>query len=557
MSLKNRLISKLQNKSRLNAINKSVSGLQDTSKLKDILNKSQSKLDGRLILILMVYVIGGFLLLGYYQHQINPDGVGYIETAMGYLGGHLYSEVNAYWGPLLSWLLMPFLFFNQTPGYALYSTKLLSLVVGFFTIIGIRQLSYRFEMDEAIRSTILLVMVPIMLYFSLSVITPDLLIVCILVYYLAIIFNPVYPEKLSNGLLCGILGAVAYLGKSFIFPFFLVHFLVFNLFHYFKGVDPKKRKKILKNLTLGLLTFLMISGVWVGLISSKEGKLTFGTAGEYNHALVGPQSIGYPQLSQGLSGPGEINQEQAVKSWSPFESWNNFQFQLKLIWNNTLQTLAIYQYYSYLSLIILISYLLLLTLPFKKLYVPENMRETVLYSLVTIIIFSGGYLPILVEERYLWFVYVLLILMGGYLINLMFKIDLLNRSNSKNLIKGTILIIFAVSFIFMPLNFLIHNLSTGKDIYGLSNTLKSQYGVHGNIATNDRLIDTQYISFYLKTTSYGQAKKNIDDNQLELQLKKYNIDYYLVWGDSTPHLLPGYGEITTDKINDLRIYSKI
>ena len=83
-------------------------------------------------LILIIYVTIGLFLLVYYQYQINPDGVGYIHIAEEYMGGNFYGSVNAYWGPLLSWLLMPFLYFNQSPTSALYSTKLLSLIVGFF-----------------------------------------------------------------------------------------------------------------------------------------------------------------------------------------------------------------------------------------------------------------------------------------------------------------------------------------------------------------------------------------------------------------------------------------
>lgn len=69
-------------------------------------------------------------------------------------------------------------------------------------------------MNEVIRSVVLLMFVPLILYFALSIITPDLLMVCVFIYYLEIIFNLEYPNKLSNGALCGIFGALAYLSKS-------------------------------------------------------------------------------------------------------------------------------------------------------------------------------------------------------------------------------------------------------------------------------------------------------------------------------------------------------
>lgn len=510
--------------------------------------------DKRLVLILILYLALGFILLGYYQYQINPDGVGYIQTAEKYLSGDFQGAVDAYWGPLLSWLLIPFLYFNQAPTYALYVAKILSIIIGLFTIIGIRQLSYQFELDETVRTTILLIMVPVILYFSLIVITPDLLVVCLLVYYLSIIFNPKYPDRLSNGLLCGVLGAFAFFAKSYMFPFFIAQFLLLNLLHYhYRGDYPKI--KITRNMLIGFLAFLLVSGVWIGLISSKEEKLTFGTSGGYNYALVGPQSNGFPQFYQGLSAPGEIDEVSTLESWSPFSSWSNFTYQLNLIWNNLRQTKSIYQYFSCISLLILLCSLLLFIPPINK-FTSSTKRKPILFSLITILIYSGGYLPVLVEDRYLWPVYVLLILLGGFLVSLLFKFSFTQKSNYKtNILKGFLLVLFALSFILMPVNALYTNLNTGKDIYTLSNTLKTQYGIHGNIATNDRLIDTQYLSFYLNTTSFGQSKQNSTDEELQLQLEKYDIDYFFLWGNSTSYLI-GYSEITGGKIEDLKIYKK-
>ncbi len=164
-------------------------------------------------------------------------------------------------------------------------------------------------------------------------------------------------------------------------------------------------------------------------------------------------------------------------------------------------------------------------------------------------------MPVLVEDRYLWPMYLLLILLGSFLVGLIFKNLPAKKSHHVNLLKGVILILFYISFILMPVNSLHTNLGTGKDIYALGETLKTQHGVQGNIATNDRLIDTQFLSFYLNTTSFGQSKKDISDEELQLQLEKYNIDYYFVWGNSVPHLI-GYTEITGDKIRELRIYKR-
>ncbi len=339
-----------------------------------------------------------------------------------------------------------------------------------------------------------------------------------------------------------------------------------NILHHYRVTESGQKKSVTKNLILGLAIFLIISGVWVGLISSKEGKLTYGTAGSYNYELVGPQSNGFPQFNQGLTAPGEINEEQALKPWSPFSSTSNFQYQLKIIWDNIQQTYNIFQYFSFLSILILLSYLILNIRLIYNWFVNKkpNQKEqqNLLYHLITIIIYAGGYLPVLVEDRYLWPIYILLILMGGYLINQLFKIEIFKKLNyylkstPVNILKGVIILIFVFSFITMPINELHSNLNTGKGINSLSNTLKTQYDVHGSVATNDQLLEIQFICFYLNTTSYGQASQNIDDKTLTTQLKKYNIDYYFVWGNSLPHNLTGYHEITNGKIQNLMIYTK-
>lgn len=101
-------------------------------------------------------------------------------------------------------------------------------------------------MDEVVRTVVLFTAIPVVLYFALSVITPDLLMVCVLVYYLAVIFDPGYPSKLSHGVICGLLGVLAYLTKSYGFTFFITSFLVLNFLHYFRDSDKIRRRKVLK-----------------------------------------------------------------------------------------------------------------------------------------------------------------------------------------------------------------------------------------------------------------------------------------------------------------------
>ena len=507
------------------------------------LNHRFKELDLRFLLILVLYLSLGLLLLKYYQYQINPDGIGYLTRSEAYLAGNFNSAIDSYWGPLITWLLIPFLVFGKSQVYELLSTKILSLMVGLVTLVGVRFLLNRFEMDNNIKTVILLSLVPIILYFAYSVITPDLLVTCALIYYLYYIFDPDYYQKKSNAVLCGIIGSIAYFGKSFALPFFLLHFTVFNCYYYLSNKNV--RKKIIKNLARGLLVFFLISGIWITIISEKEDQLTFGTSGGINYALVGPDSQGYPAEYGGFNTDTQKYYDEL--SWSPLDSWSNFKYQIKIIWNNILKELAVYQIFSYFSIIILLFFIILCFKPLRYLIKDRD----ILYPLTTLIILSSLFLPIVVEERYLWLSYLLLLVMSGVLINKLWNTETLNK-----LAKFSLLVIVCLSFVYMPINFLNDNINLDKDVYELSMDLKSNYHISGNLAANDHNNEMYFISFYLKTKSYGKARENITYDELKSELNQLNIDYYFVWGNPPINQQLGleYPEITHGQINDLRIY---
>ncbi|MGF7118693.1 hypothetical protein [Methanobacterium oryzae] len=521
-----------------------------------------------IIPILALFLILGAFFLKYYQYDlISKDIISIISVAKLYADGDINGAINGYWGPLFSWLLIPFIKFNSSPYFVLYSMKILSLVTGIFTIIGVRLLSYRFEMDEKIRYLILFSMIFIILYFSLRSNPVDLLLTCFVVYYLYFIFSPEYRLNSHYGFICGLLGAAAYLTKSYALTFFIAHFLLFNLFYYFK--EQKYKKIILKNLTFGLAIFLIISGSWSVIISDKYEMLTFGTSGAYNHDAIGPRSVGqHPTeyINQGFIKPPHEGVTSAWYdptyfntdswSWSPFESVEFFKFQLRKIVKNILTLLHIYTLFSYLSLIIIVLYLLLCFKPFNNVI---NSKE-IIYPLFTVLLFPLGYLFIALELRYLWLIYILLMLMGGYILNLILKY------NISKIAKAVFSLFFIISFLILPINTLLPintpaNCHNGKDFYQWSQIIENNYHLKGNIASNGNADNGNYkrtlhLSYFLGTAYYGFPKKDISNKELENELIKYNIDYYFVWGKSNNEaLLSKYNEITDGEIQGLRIYS--
>ncbi|NIR48171.1 hypothetical protein GWO43_06915 [candidate division KSB1 bacterium] len=503
-------------------------------------NRFVSKSTSFFPLALVIYLATGLFLLQYYQYQLNGDGISYISIARKYLNGHFSDAINGYWGPLLSWLLIPFLSLKLPPVFAV---KLMLLLVGLPTLIGIRSLSQRFDMSNAMRTILLFSLIPILLRFALLGITPDSIMLCVLVYYLAIIFDTNYNESKNKGAVCGTLGALAYLTKGYGFPFFLCHFLVFNVLHYVRSETTKVRKTVLMNFLFGLGVFLTISGSWIFLMSNKYGNITISKAGSYNFALMGPKTgglHGHPMFHRLLEPPNntaisawEDPSYIKLEAWNPVQSVDAFRYFTKLVKSNLGTASArqnphggrgllwVLNSFSVLSIPILLTSLVI-CLPFKRMKLPTE----IWYSLVTLTIYISGYIFVFVVERYIWIACILVILMGFCLFNyIIVKTSFSNTT--KRLIFITFLTFFVASVWITPIKTLANGAYVGKNDDELSRKLQ-KYNIRDNIAANWRYRKTLILSFHNNYTYYGVTGP-ITDEKLETELRQYEIDYYFLW----------------------------
>ncbi|HML06221.1 MAG TPA: hypothetical protein VK426_10645 [Methanobacterium sp.] len=507
-----------------------------------------------LILILTLYSLLAVISLKYFN-IIGCDEIAYINIAHGYAIGDFSDAINGYWSPLYSWLLTPFFISGFTPLYGVYASKTLALIIGFFTIISLKLLSNVLNMSKISQRSMLFSLMFVILFFALMFSTPDLLVVFLIVTYLSVIFKSDYVDKLIYGVLCGFIGALAYLSKSYAFPFFLAHFILFNIIYYFKDVNSLKKKNILKNLILGLSVFFIISGVWTGLISEKYDKITISTSGEYNHALVGPSYPIHPAFYQGLyKPPNNISNSiwddlsyVKMNQWSPFESWNSFNRQITILENNAIFAIKIIESFFLIAVILVIATIIFIW----KSKSNKITKEKLIYLLITMIIYTFGYCFIAVEWRYLWLISVLLMISGFFIIDNIAK----NKEITLNL-RNILLILLICGIIIQPLQSIIQLSNEDNSFFDLSEKLKDGYNITGSIASN-KWGNTLIISYYMNTKYYGGTKENESLYDLKNELENNNIDYYFVW-DSVPISdLSNYKEITNSKIKGLMIYKRI
>lgn len=523
------------------------------------------------ILFAALILYSVLILTTYHYERLTGDATLYLSITGKYVSGDFSNAINGYWGPLLSWLLIPFLYFGASH---LLAINALNLIFGLVTILGVWKLSQRFEIDDKIRGLILVPLVPVLQFISL--IQPmDFLLLCILVHYLNIVFDKGFPDSQFNAVSAGLLGALLYFSKPYGFPFFISHFILITACHYFETPSKGHRRKVLRSLITGSMIFLLLSGIWIGLISNKYGHFTFSNMGRGVFSVAAPGSLhntlekGDPIFFDGFFPPPndsafiiyEDPSHARKESWSPLESKSALRHFVGNLTENVFECLRIYESYSRLSFTIIIAHILFLfSFPLKSML----SQRAFLYPLLTIVLYTGGYMPFHFESRYLWIVNILLLLMGGKVLYELFRHDFFK----KRILRIFLTIVFILSFAFTPTRV---SLEMGGDninrnMYELGTVLNNRYNIHGNLASNRQKVrvsvhdswhKTFRLAYWLKSRYFGQPRDGITDQELLNDLRTHDIDYYFFWegADEPPDFLSGYREITNGEIAGLRIYS--
>jgi hypothetical protein len=488
------------------------------------------KEEKNLILVLLLYSLFSIILFSHYKYVINSDGIAYISIAKYYFDGHISYAINGYWSPLYSWILLPFLVLWSGNLGNIMVMKIMGVIIGLFTLTAINSILNNLNIDIGQKTILLLSLIPFVLYFSLRFTTPDLLVTCILLYYFNCLIDKKYRKLTSLGLITGILGAIAFLAKSYCFYFFIVHFILTSLF--FMKNFPEDRSVIKKNFLLGLSIFLVISGVWVGIISEKYGVITVGTAGSYNHAIVGPNSNGHLTRYQILTPPHEFAVSSwedpsyfEVNKWNPLESKQALNHQITIILGNIWIILFFSISNNFITFFAFILALYLFLKSSKK-----SIKNNIILFIGTMIIYTGGYTFIVIEERYLSFFLLLSFLLAFYSLSMLFKENLIKYNYFKfvSIFLGLLLFLYPI----LPMSNL--PIDGYSEVYDNSLELKLK-GVMGNMASNGQCDVMLYYCYYLDSKYYGVAK-NQSNIELKENLISNKIDYYFIWGDPSSNL---------------------
>jgi hypothetical protein len=270
--------------------------------------------------------------------RLNTDAIAYMRIAEYWSAGNLGFAVNGYWGPLLSWLMVPFLWLGVEPLLAGKLAMLISCGVFFHGSLFLVRSAGLLLSDELIVAWVLALTIP---GWMSNHVTPDLLVAGLMAFALG---QAVSPDWLTNrrwALGTGATWGLAYLAKAVALPVGVVVSVLLAVCWRLGQVENRRAAWRQLGVSLGLLALVAVP--WITLLSLKYDKPTFSTSGPIAHAIVGPgndRPAPHPfgstiyQPEPGRVTAWEDPSRMDYDYWSPFASGENFSHQLSLIGRN-------------------------------------------------------------------------------------------------------------------------------------------------------------------------------------------------------------------------------
>jgi hypothetical protein len=494
-----------------------------------------------------LYLMAGVLLIPSFRYQINPDALSYISIAQHYRDGFWADAVNAYWSPLYSWLLLPALFLGFE---ALLAARIVNFTLGLVALVGSWRLAAVVGLSTPFRRILVFALVPIILQWGFSVISPDLLTTALLLPFLALVLR---PDFLNKPLLCvsaGLCGGLAYLSKAYALPFVVVVFLMCALWqvlaiHRTPGAIARGAAGFLAG--LGPLTL-----PWIAAISHAYERLTLGTASHFNFALIGPQSFWYPMLTLGMFAPSNPHALSAWEDpsslpqriWSPFSSTANFTFWLQKIVSNWGNLCDMLNGFSVLALLALGAGLYIAIQGMRR---EHRGYDPMMALFASLFIFAGGYTLVFLEKRYIWICAIELFLGGLFALQ--------GGSIFYRLSKRwafSLAVALSLSFALPAISWLYENLGINRKYYDAAQDVPEIRGSH--FASND--MTALYYAYYKGAKFYGLPRGTTED--VARQFRQYRIGYFFLVGTNPHETGPPYVReadlIYSGKIDNLRVY---
>ena len=303
----------------------------------DQLSSAEQARTARLIPLVFVIQIIALAAAGWINREaLNPDGVAYMRIASYYAAGQIDLAISGYWGPLLSWLMVPCLKAGLT---AVVAARIVMALSAVYFLWACWHVFVRFGLRGKLLHWALWSVAAVSVFWSVENITPDLLLGALAGHAFSAMTMARWLSRSAAAWHSGLLWGLAYLAKGVGFPVALLICAGMGALWRSRGLDSRAR--LTRCLLFTFLGFSLLAAPWVAILSAKYDQFTFSTSGRLNHAMVGPSDVlrFYP-LDRGFHRPesGRItfweDPQVPYPDWSPFASVGNAIHQLRVVARN-------------------------------------------------------------------------------------------------------------------------------------------------------------------------------------------------------------------------------
>jgi len=352
------------------------------------------------------FVVQAFLLFivhRIWRQGINEDAVPYIRIAQYYLKSDGELMISGYWGPLLSWLIAPWLLLFDEPLFAAHAAMAIS--AGIFAIACYCVLqACKLSKAAVLAGTWICALVSV--NWSVVLISPDLLEAGFLGFAIALFISDQWSRGRAVPILSGLLLGIAYLAKAVALPISLL--LVAFLAGQHVCVGTAGLRQVARSCLLTLFGVAVVAGPWIYVLSQHYGGFVFSTSGQINHALVGPPDVEryhpafrtFHRPEAGRVTSWEDPSPETYQHWSPLDDWRHAKHQARLVYINARQIVQTLVGFDWLGLGLASA---LLGHAFCSNWRQTQRSERWRWCLLPVFCGSAIYLPIYADSvRYFW-----------------------------------------------------------------------------------------------------------------------------------------------------------
>ncbi len=517
--------------------------------------KDKEQRHSRLVLgALLVYLGISVAAIWTHRYHINPDGTAYLDIARSYLAGHWECAINAYWSPLFSWLIVPWLAVGVN---ALLAAKIVTWLCGLAVVVAMRRVARTLGVTPHVLNVLSVGLLGFVLAREVTVVCPDLLTAAVLLFGLAVVVSPAYDRDVWRGPVAGALGALGYLAKAYALPFFLLHFVLVNAIQWRWAGPGAPRRRVVRNLVTGLFVFAGLCAPWVGVLRAKYGQTMLGSAGQINlrlyafgsrghvHGWAGLLALPHADATSSWDDPTPLA-DQMVR-WAPWASAAALKHQFLVVVRTTYMAFR----HTVLAMPFLVVVLVVGLQHLRGGHWDHDERRGLWLLLLSAGLYTAGLLPMYVEERYLFYALVVGVVLTAVVVERLLRAGALHG-------PGATLVLWslAAALALPALLELRDTHSLGRDDYTTAVALRDAHGVRGNLASNGRWQESLQLAFCLNGKYLGKSRAGLSAPEFIHELREHGVDYYLVWNDGAAYTdaLSGCRELDCGTLKSLRVY---